>query len=88
MFQNYLSQYAQLPASGYSENIYTRQYNVALSHFRSVLRNGADARLKRRFCIARPPVRSGYLEAGAFVYESFTSIQVVRINSIIGRKAV
>lgn len=86
MFQNYLSQYAQLPASGYSENIYTRQYNVALSHFRSVLRRGKISRLKRRVLHRLERLYDlDTLKQELSVYGSFYSgIQVVRINSIIG----
>ena len=86
MFQNYLSQYAQLPVSGYSENIYTRQYNAALSHFRSLLLRGKISRLKRR--VLRRPDRLYDLETlkrQLTIHGSFyAGVQVVRISSIVG----
>jgi hypothetical protein len=39
MFQNNLNLYQnhQLPGSGYSENMYGRQYNTALNRFKATL---------------------------------------------------
>lgn len=86
MFQNFLSQNAQLPVGGYSENIYSRQYNVALSQFRSALLKGKLSRLKRR--IQRRPERLydlSTLKQELSVRGSFyAGIQVVQISSIIG----
>ena len=86
MFQSYLSQQAQLPCSGYSENIYARQYNVALSQFRSALRRGKISRLKRR--ILHRPEHLYDLEtlkqALTVRGSCYAGIQVVRIDAIIG----
>ena len=86
MFQNYLSQNAQFPVSGYAENLHTRQYNVALSQFRSVLLKGKISRLKRR--ILQRPDRLydlGTLKQKLSVRgSSYSGIQVVPISSIIG----
>jgi hypothetical protein len=87
MFQNNLNPYptAQL-GSGYSENIYTRQYNVALSQFRSALIRGKIARLQRR--VLHRPDRLydlDTLKRTLPVYGScYSGIRVVRIDSIIG----
>jgi hypothetical protein len=86
MFQYTLSQNAQLPGSGYSENIYTRQYNVALSQFRAALRRGKIARLRSRI-LHRPDrlydldtLKQTFSMRGSF----YSGIQAVLIDSIIG----
>jgi hypothetical protein len=88
MFQNNLNLYQnpQIPGSGYSENMYGRQYNTALNQFKATLAKGKFARLKRRV-LRRPE----------FLYDlnalkpdlslrgsCYSGIQVVPISSIIG----
>lgn len=84
MFQINLN--PQLPGSGYSENLYARQYNTALNQFKSTLAKGKFARLKRKV-----------LQRPQFLYDlnaltpdlssrgsCYSGIQVVSIDSIIG----
>ena len=88
MFQNNLNLYqnTQIPGSGYSENLYARQYNTALNQFKSVLAKGKFARLKRKI-----------LQHPQYLYDlnalktdlslrgsSYSGIQVVQIHSIMG----
>ncbi len=88
MFQNNLNLYQnpQLPGSGYSENMYARQYNTALNQFKTTLSKGKFARLKRKV-----------LQHPQFLYDlnaltpdlssrgsCYSGIQVVPIDSIIG----
>ena len=88
MFQNNLNPYpnSHLLGGGYSENIYTRQYNVALSQFRSALTKGKISRLKRR--VLHRPDRLydlDVLKQTLSVRGScYSGIKVVRIDSIIG----
>jgi hypothetical protein len=88
MFQNNrnLYQNPQLPGSGYSENMYARQYNTAVNQFKSILAKGKLLRLKRRI-LQRP--QSLYdlnaLKPDLSVRGGcYSGIQVVRISSIIG----
>jgi hypothetical protein len=88
MFQNNLNLYQnpQLPGSGYSENMYARQYNTATNQFKSTLAKGKFSRLKRKV-LQRP--QSLYdlnaLKADLSVYGScYSGVHVVPISSIIG----
>ena len=88
MFQNNLNLYQnpQLPGSGYSENMYARQYNTAFNQFKSMVAKGKLARLKRKV-LQRP--QSLYdlnaLKTDLSVHGScYSGIQVVPISSIIG----
>ena len=88
MFQNNLNLYQnpQLPGSGYSENMYARQYNTALNQFKSMLAKGKFARLKRKV-LQRPQFLYDLnaLKPDLSVHGScYSGIQVVPINSIIG----
>jgi len=88
MFQNNLNLYQnpQLPGSGYSENMYARQYNTALNQFKSTLAKGKFARLKRKV-LQRPQFLYDLnaLKPDLSVHGScYSGIQVVPINSIIG----
>ena len=86
MFQNNLNPYPNTQLGGYSENIYARQYNVALSQFRLALRKGKIARWKRR--LLRRPEHLYDLESLrrtlAVRGSCYAGIKVVRIDSIIG----
>jgi hypothetical protein len=88
MFQGNLNLYqnTQITGSGYSENLYARQYNTAISHFRSTLAKGKVFRLKRRV-LRRPQflydldnLKSELSLRGS----CYSGIQVVPISSIIG----
>jgi hypothetical protein len=88
MFQNNLNLYQnpQIPGSGYSENMYGRQYNTALNQFKATLAKGKFARLKRRV-LRRPEflydlntLKSDLSLRGSY----YSGIQVVPISSIIG----
>jgi hypothetical protein len=88
MFQNNLSlsQNPQPPGSGYSENMYARQYNTALNQFKSTLAEGKFARLKRKV-LQRPQFLYDLnaLTPDLFSRGScYSGIQVVPIDSIIG----
>jgi hypothetical protein len=88
MFQNNLNLYQnpQLPGSGYSENMYGRQYNTALNQFKSTLAKGKFARLKRKV-LQRPQFLYDLnaLKPSLSLHGSCSSgIQVVPIDSIIG----
>jgi hypothetical protein len=88
MFQNNLNLYQnpQLPGSGYSENMYGRQYNTALNRFKAMLAKGKFARLKRKI-LRRPEF---LYDLNALKPElslrgsCYSGIQVVPIGSIIG----
>jgi len=88
MFQGNLNLYqnTQITGCGYSENLYARQYNAAISHFRSTLAKGKVFRLKRRV-LRRPQflydldnLKSELSLRGS----CYSGIQVVPISSIIG----
>ena len=88
MFQSNLNLYqnAQIPGCGYAENIHARQYNTALSAFRSTLAQGKFARLKQRV-LRRPQFLYDLnaLKAELSVRGScYSGIQVVPVRSIIG----
>lgn len=88
MFQSNLNLYqnTQIPGSGYSENMYARQYNTALSRFRSTLAKGRLARLKKRV-LQRPQYLYDLnaLKPDLSLRGScYSGIQVVPIRSIIG----
>ena len=88
MFQSNLNLYqnTQIPGSGYSANIYARQYNTAINRFRSVLARGQFARLQQRV-LRRPTFLYDLnaLKAGLSLRGScFSGIQVVPIRSIVG----
>jgi hypothetical protein len=88
MFQNNLNLYQnpQLPGSGYSENMYSRQYNTALNRFKATLAKGKFARLKRR-ALQRPQFLHDLnaLKPGLSLRGScYSGIQVIPISSIIG----
>jgi hypothetical protein len=88
MFQNNLNLYQnpQLPGSGYSENMYGRQYNTALNRFKATLAKGKFARLKRRV-LRRPEFLCDLntLKPDISLRGScYSGIQVVPISSIIG----
>ena len=88
MFQSNLNLYqnTQIPGSGYSENMYARQYNTALSRFRSTLAKGKLARLKKRV-LQRPQYLYDLnaLKPDLSLRGScYSGIQVVPIRSIIG----
>ena len=91
MFQNTINPYpsAQLTGVGYSENIYTRQYNVALSQFRSALRTGRILRLMRK--VLHRPERLYDLdtlkEMLSIRGSCYMGIKVVSIRSIIGSES-
>lgn len=86
MFQYTLSQNGPLPSGGYTENIYTRQHNVALNQFRSVLRKGKIARLSKRilrqqrYLYDLDTLKQTLVVRGSF----YAGIKVVRIDAIIG----
>jgi hypothetical protein len=88
MFQNNLNLYQnpQLPGSGYSENMYARQYNTAVNQFKSILAKGKLFRLKNR--ILRRPQSLYDLNALkpqlSIRGSCYSGIQVVPISSIIG----
>jgi hypothetical protein len=88
MFQSNLTLYqnAQLPGSNYAEDIYTRQYNRALSQFRFSLLKGKIFRLITRVLKRKPALYDlNALKPDLHVRGSFyAGIQVVPINSIIG----
>src|ERR1051325_10750449 len=88
MFQNNLNLYQtpQVPGSGYSENIYARQYNTAVNQFKSILAKGKFFRLKRRI-LQRPQALydMNVVKPQLSVRGScYSGIQVVPIDSIIG----
>ena len=91
MFQGNLNLYqnAQIPGSGYSENLYTRQHNAAISCFRSALASGKVFRLKRK--ILRRPYDLYNLIALkpdlTLRGSCYSGIQVVPISSIIGSES-
>jgi hypothetical protein len=87
MFQNNLTLYpTALPASGYSENLYARQYNVALSQFHANLRKGRLIRLSKRILCRRVELYDlDNLKQTLSVHGSFyAGIRVVSMNSILG----
>lgn len=86
MFQYSLSQNAQLPSSGYAENLHTHQYNVARSQFHSSLWKGKIARFIKRVLRRRSRLYDlDALKQRLSVRGSFYSgIQVVPFNAIIG----
>jgi hypothetical protein len=86
MFQNTLYPNSSVTGSIYTQNLYSRQYNLALNQFRSALRKGKLSRLKRKF-LQRPEylydldtLKQTLTVRGS----SYSGIQVVRISSIIG----
>jgi len=91
MFQGNLNLYqnAQIADSGYTENNYARQYNTALSQFRSIFAKGKAFRLKRKI-MRRPQglydlsaLKPGLVLRGSY----YAGIQVVPIHSIIGSES-
>ena len=88
MFQNNLNYYpnGQFPGCDQAVNQYARQYNTALSQFKSALRKGKFARLKRK--ILQHPQRLYDLNDLkphlSLRGSSYTGIQVVRIDAIMG----
>jgi hypothetical protein len=72
-----------------AENIYTRQYNTALSQFRSVLLKGKVFRLGRKLMKRQPylydlnTVKPDLHVRGSF----YVGVQVVSIRSIIGSES-
>lgn len=88
MFQSNLNLYqnTQLPGSSYSEDIYSRRYNTALSQFRFMLWKGKIFRLKRQVLKSRAYLYDlNVLKPSLHVLGCFYSgIQVVPIRSIIG----
>ena len=86
MFQNSLYPNSSVTGRIYTENLYTRQYNLALNQFRSALFKGKISRLKRRV-LHRPDhlYDLDTLKRALSVRGSFYSgIQVVGISSILG----
>jgi hypothetical protein len=86
MFQNSMQQNGLLPGNGYSGNLCTRQYNVALSQFRSNLLKGRLVRLSNRVLRRRSHLYDlETLKTQLSVRgSSYSGIRVVRISSIIG----
>jgi hypothetical protein len=88
MFQNNLNLYqnTQIPSTGYSENIYARQYNTALNRFKSILAKARFARLKRRVLRRTQSLYDlNTLKPDLCLHGScYAGIQVVPIQSIIG----
>jgi hypothetical protein len=88
MFQNNLNLYpnAQLPGCGYSQNLYTRQYNVALSQFRMAMLKGRVSRLKSKVLRRREGLYDlDVMKQSLSVRGScYAGIKVVRISAIIG----
>lgn len=88
MFQNNLNLYpnAQLPGSNCPGNLYIRQYNVALSQFRSALFKGKISRRMRR--VLHRPDRLYDLDMlkqmSSVRGSCYSGIRVVSISSIIG----
>jgi hypothetical protein len=86
MFQNTLYPSSPLTSSSYTQNLYSRQYNLALNQFRSALRKGKFFRLKRRvlhrqeYLYDLDTLKKTLTMRGS----SYSGIQVVRISSIIG----
>jgi hypothetical protein len=88
MFENMINPFQNVGLSGCcpSENIYTRQYNVALNRFRSALHKGKVFRLRSRL-MHRPQwlYDLNALKPSLSVRGSFyAGVQVVPIRSIIG----
>ncbi|HSL42886.1 MAG TPA: hypothetical protein VK897_05605 [Anaerolineales bacterium] len=88
MFENRINAFENVHTldHGGSENIYARQYNVALSQFRSALLKGKVFRLKRKALRRQPYLYDlNALKADLRVLgSSYSGIQVVPVNSIIG----
>ena len=88
MFQNNLNLYpnTQLPGCGYSQDLYTRQYNVALSQFRMTLLKGRVSRLKSRILRRREELYDLDVMKQTLSVRgsSYAGIKVVPISAIIG----
>lgn len=88
MFENRINAFENVHMlnSNGSENMYVRQYNTALSQFRSALWKGKVFRLKRKALRRQPYLYDlTSLKADLRVLgSSYAGIQVVPISSIIG----
>jgi hypothetical protein len=88
MFQNNLNLYpnAQLPGSGYSQDIHTRRYNLALSQFRMTLFRGKVSRLRKKVLRRRERLYELDLMKQTLSVRGscYSGIRVVRIDAIIG----
>ena len=86
MLQYGLSPNAQMPGSGFSESLYARQYNVALNHFRAILRKGKIARFFKKVLRRQSDLYDldSIKRRLSVRGSSYSGIQVVPISSIIG----
>ncbi len=91
MFQSSLNSFQNIQplSGGYSENMHTRQYNVALNQFRSILRKGKFFRLKSKVLNHKQSLYDLHTLKPELHMSgsSYAGIQIVPIRAIIGSES-